>query len=401
MSTQTLPDFMSVLGDKAVAEMSFATPTITDDVMTIVDLPVFRTGTFKDAYGEEATFDKYVLDMFVLNFDHLKENKIYENVPVRLGHRKSPVFSDTDPLKDVVGYVDSIRTEDRKSPIGDDENTYTYLLATVRIIDKNAQNNINNGLWLERSAELGIFTDNSGIQYAPCFLGFAYVDLGAVRGLNFASENKEISIFTTEENMTVPVPPTPGSPTTEKFKFTIGGNETYDFEKVQKHIIETENAYAAAIGERDTEKKRADELQTVVDAQKATERLDFVNGLVESNKILASSKDATMELVNTFSDSQFESWKKTYDNAPGQSVLGGGARTDNPSTDTALQNQQYTQQGEDDAAARSLKINKNVLFALRKAGKSDDQLKQTAQYAAILEAEPNFKLTAGLTRQNV
>ncbi len=394
MSTASLPAFKTVIGDPAVTEMDFAAPTVTGNVMVIADLPLFRTGTFVDAYGEEATFDDFMLEMMVMNFDYLKSNKIYENVPARLGHRKSPVFSDTDPLKDLVGYVDSVRTEKRKSPIVGDDNEYLYLLANVSILDANAQTHINNGLWRERSAEIGYFVDNNGVTYSPCILGYAYVDLGAVRGLNFASEDKDVKYFTTEEIMgEVIKPPTPGSNTGEQFKFTIGQSETFDPQRVQQYITNIENQFASVTAERDKEKQRADELQAFKEATEAEERSDFVSSLIKENKILASKKDDTVKLVNSFSAEQFESWKSMYDGAPANSVLTGGGKGDNPTLDTANQQQQYAA-GDEDAAAKQARADKNVIRSLKMAGKSDDAIKATQQFARLSAADKNFTLAS-------
>jgi len=153
-------------------------------------VPVFRSGTFRDSWGEQTEWTGMHTAQMVQHFNFLKDQEIFADVPVRKGHGSFL----SDPLDSVIGYVSSLTNVKMASPV--DGQKYDYLLADYDILDPEAQAKIDSGLWRNRSAEIGTFVTNSEASYTPTFMGFAYVDVPAVEGLNgaFSKSNPDFAI---------------------------------------------------------------------------------------------------------------------------------------------------------------------------------------------------------------
>lgn len=331
-------------------------------VVEFVDVPVFRSGTFRDSMGIQHTWESIHLKEMVMHFDHLREAGVFASVPVRQGH---PSFFGPDPIHGLIGWHTGLRTEDRVNPI--DNQTYTYLLASYRIIDPIAAAKIEAGLFVNRSAEVGTFLTNSEAEYWPVYQGFAYVDIPAVEGLNsfqkFAgsapvvgetfsimdSGEQEAPVTGAQENAPKPTPPaTPAAqpattaqapaepvggtpsvpadgtsveatqagdvasaPVTESsqhgktgvaFQFTIGGQTTSDFAAVQRHITTLETAQREA---------------------REFARMSFVESLAQgpTAKVTAPQLESLKEFAKGLSDEQYTQWKASWEVAPAVPLL--------------------------------------------------------------------------------
>jgi hypothetical protein len=138
----------------------------------VLDVPIFRTGTFKDSMGEQHTWVLEHLHQMVFHFGHLRDAGILVNVPSRNGHKS--LFGAGG---EVVGYITDIR-------IGsEDEKGNTLLLADFDITEPDAYSKIDRGTWRSRSAEIGFYETNDETMYWPVLMGVAWVDLPAVEGL--------------------------------------------------------------------------------------------------------------------------------------------------------------------------------------------------------------------------
>lgn len=359
--------------------MEFAKGANGKNNLILKDVPLFRSGTFADSMGEVHTFDEFHIQGFVRNFDHLKSNKIFSDVPARRGHRQGGIFASGDPIDGVVGYVDSIRTEKRKAP--HDGNEYDYLIGDVTVIEEKAQQNISSGLWRNRSAEIGTYKDNNGAEYAPAFLGFAFVDMAAIEGLNFSQEKTDVLFM--EDTMTgVATPPPVGE--NKPFMFTCGTNQIFEPEKVQAYIADIEAQFAAATAANTAKDAEIKSLKDFKEDIERTERVEFVNGLVKSNRLLVTQEKDTLELVSNFSNEQFDSWKAIMGTIPENPLLGEHGSQESKATANSGGSGEYSQEDND----------KDTLKRMKRIGKSEEVLKVTKAYQRLLAKDANFSLAS-------
>jgi hypothetical protein len=342
-------------------------------VLTIENMPVFRSGTFRDSTGWQTTWEALHIQEMVRHFTYLIERGIFSDVPVRAGH---PSFLGMNPIHEVIGYHTALRSEKRHSPVHDTE--FEYLLADYVILDADAAAKINSGLWRNRSSEIGTYVDNSEAEYAPTYMGVAYVDIPAVESLNsFAKNNSQFGIMMEEEmsgnSLPTPQPPagTPAAPAPAPapapsgehsaptpqphFAFTINGSATTDFSAVQAYVNSLES-----------ENKTLTEFRA--NAVKAA-REDFVKGLAKDNKIGANQID------------EFNKFAASIDDATFAAVPAG---TDpNAGAGQAPETEAYAKE-------------KGVLRALFRANISKDKIKRTADYATLVSKDKDFDLDAFL-----
>lgn len=314
-------------------------------VLEMTDVPVFRSGTFRDSFGIQHTWEPLHIDQMALHFDLLKQRGIFAGVPVRKGH---PSFFGPDPIDSVIGWHTGLRTEERVNPV--DNQTYTYLLATFSVIDPASALKVQNGLFAHRSAEVGSYIANNEAEFWPVYQGFAYVDIPAVEGLNFSkfasaapvAAGQTFSIMDSEKEAPVtgaadpnpPAAPTPTPPATPpatnptpsgpapvptppnvpdpepaathssaqnvQFMFTIGGRQTTDFAAVQAHVTALEDA----------------QREQVKFAREA-----FVDQLATNNKITAPQIESTKAFALGLTDEQYTQWQATQSLAPAVPLL--------------------------------------------------------------------------------
>lgn len=331
-------------------------------VLRVRDMPVFRSGTFKDSFGDETTWELLHIEQMKATFDFLRDNKGFPEVPVREGH--GSFFG--DPMTGLVGYHDALRTMDATAPDG---NTYRYLLADFTIYKEEHQQAFLSGLWKNRSSEVGYYETNDGTGFWPTYQGFAFVDIPAVQYLNLFGKNKQRSFrILLEKEFAMPeeasgtpgAPPTidpdgsaaPGNtseggstptededgtpaaapaPTTEPapapapeapsnedeqqfrapgsgtFTFQCGGQALSDYAAVQAYIAKIETENLSHVEFRNEARKIA--------------RTNYVHKLAEDGKIVAGMVDDLIEDALSRTDEQFEKFKVMYDKAPVLSIF--------------------------------------------------------------------------------
>lgn len=363
-------------------------------VLELKNVPVFRSGSFRDSIGMPHEFDTFAMESMVRNFDHLMAQKILTDIPVRRGHR-GPF---TNRMDELVGYVTAMRTEDRTAP--HDGNEYTYLLADFEILDTGAQDKIKSGLWRNRSAEIGTYYDNRENEYGPAFLGVAYVDIPAVEGLNgFSKEAPQNVHFMMEDYTMTGVATPPGvanlngtgahaqQGAAPQFSFSLGGQKGItDFAAVQTYI-ETIEASNVELGNQVTSlTTERDELKAFKSGLFELEKDQFVTDLIKANKVLASQKDGLIALAKSLNDEQYEAWKSSYGEMPSQEVLGNyGHQSQEPS---------HRDKNSEDADAQKILFeqNKRTIEILKGAGQSDEKIKKSEAYAACVAHDSNFTL---------
>lgn len=366
-------------------------------VLRVRDMPVFRSGSFKDSMGDLTNWETVHIEQMVSNFSFLRDQKIFNDIPVRQGH--GSFFG--DPMTGLVGYHDAVRSQDIVAPDG---NTYRYLLADFSLMTPEAQNAYLSGLWRNRSSEVGFYEDNNGTGYYPVYQGFAFVDIPAVQYLNLFNKDrqKNFSVLLEKEiDMTAApaaAPPTnvnpdgtpapsdtPGTPasplpftppTTPQshaapsnppapapaapqapFTFSCGGQQIHDFAAVQAYITKIEGD-VSSLNSYKAEQIRAG-------------RVNYVKGLATDNKILASQmgsdevgkEDGLIGLALSLTDEQFSQWSATYDALPvnplfsRQSSGGPDTPENNEKSEDEREYEKYKAQVEWHRAGRMLESN--------------------------------------------
>lgn len=354
-------------------------------VLNVTDMPIFRSGTFRDSMGFQHTWEDLHMAQMVSNNELLKSRGYFPDPPVRKGHG---AFLG-DPIDTLIGYIKDLRAQKMTSPA--DGKEYTYILADYEVIDLDAQIKVENKLWRHRSAEVGFYLNNDDAEFWPVMMGFAFVDIPAVEGLNFSKFpdiGKTCSVmFDKEAPVTTPVDTTqsngsPGAPapaapaqngTTNHqsatppaappappaaappapHSFTVAGKPVSDFAAVQTHINGLEEF------QRETMEAG---------------RKSFVSGLAGKNLILASQLEATEKFALGLSDDQYKAWTETFVNAVPNPALGqhGSSAAGNSSG------------GPQPTPADFALANDKAMYERHKmAGMSQDNIEKTASYKRL------------------
>lgn len=370
----------------------------------VVDMPVFRSGSFADSMGYMHTWEPIHIEQMVTNFNYLKDNGTFPKVPVRRGH--GGLFA--DPMDSLIGWHESVRSEEMVSPI--DGETHTYLLATYSIFDEPAAQHVSEDNWPNRSAEIGMYVTNSEAEFYPAYMGFAYVDIPAVEGLNFAKHQKETGAqfsllisdpkefgvtapaATSQGVPTPPATPAPAAPAapaavpaapaaTEQHQapvapvapapvapaaahsFSIAGRATTDFAAVQAHIVNLESFQRETL---------------------EAGRTNFVSSLAAgaAPKIVASQVESLTELALSMDDAQFSKFKKSYEDAPANALFAAHGQPNSSGDSNG---------GTVDATADRINVLKETVSRHRMGGvMTEEQLQKTNSYKELKSLDPTF-----------
>jgi len=125
---------------------------------SLKNVEIFKAGTYRGR-----TYVVNDLKKMVRNFNFLKKNNIFPNVPVRVDHSASAY--------DVAGYIEAVRVKGDK------------LLADMAITEEGVYKKIKRTTLRSRSIEIGEYEDNKGNVYSPVIYGVAWVDIPQVEGL--------------------------------------------------------------------------------------------------------------------------------------------------------------------------------------------------------------------------
>jgi hypothetical protein len=145
---------------------------------SIKNVEIFKAGTYRNIEWKKSALDK-----MVSNFYHLKSTGVFPHVPVRANH---PGMFEGGDINKVGGYVSELKRVGKK------------LVADIRVTDQKMKDKIEEGTYINRSAEIGTYDDNEGNLFYPTLFGFAWVDIPQVEGLSpiFSySKNKNLEII--------------------------------------------------------------------------------------------------------------------------------------------------------------------------------------------------------------
>lgn len=338
-----------------------------DGTSIVRDVPVFKVGTFRDSMGEQHTWNKEQLDRMVQNFNLLKSNDTFPNVPVRADHSYS--------IDKVFGYLESVRADD------------AFMYADIHVTEPTALDKLARGTYRSRSLEVGTYADNNDFPYWPTVFGLAYVDIPAVEGLHGKASN-EISYFSmipdkensvgTENTQpisgglnlhlhTTAAPTASGTPAApaadsthgalaKPHTFRINDADEKDYAKVQQHIAILEGFRKTSI---------------------EIGRADFVKGLAKDGKIAAPQEAPLIAMVTDMDDTKYEQFKAVYEVAPKLSVF---ELHGNQSG-----NSEPTPGGEVDPKKDAIEIYESQLKDLRRSGMSEEKIKTSTPARKLAE----------------
>jgi hypothetical protein len=357
-------------------------------VLRMEGVAVFRSGTFRDSMGYQNTWEQLHLNQMVTNWEYLRNNGTFANVPVRDGH-PGWLVNGTPGTGKVVGWHTDLRVESLVAP--HDGQTYDYLMADYEILDPDAQRDIDSGLWLNRSSEIGGYTTNAEAEHWPVYMGVAYVDIPAVEGLNFSAskaggaaprvyvmfDSKEKNVGDNSpaapEQGTQPAATAPAASTqhgapaapAQPFVFSVNGANTSDFAAVQAHITQLE-AFRS-------------------DTQESN-RKNFVKALVASNKLPAPKQESYEKFALGLSPDQYTAWTETFDDMEVPALLGqhGGGVANGGVAPAA----QHAANG----SAQEIAQLREQVGMHKAAGTPKKTIEQMDSYTRLVALDPSFRL---------
>lgn len=275
-----------------------------DGVFKVEGAAVFRSGTFRDMYGDQTTWESMHITQMVANFNMLRNGNVFPDVPVRDGHQ-GMFLGGLPGNGKLVGYHTQLTSAKLKGPHDGEE--YDYLLADYEILDPQAAYNVESGLWRNKSAEIIRYRSNNEAEYWPVYGGVAFVDIPAVEGLKFSSNNGSAGTARTqffvymdkELSVSQPTQTSGGNGTGLPFQvglptqhvFSVNGAQVQDYAAVQNHINVLEQFRTEV-----TDNNRA----------------SFVNSLAVANRIPVTEVDKTLAFARTLTTEQFSAWQETY-----------------------------------------------------------------------------------------
>lgn len=280
------------------------------------NVEIFKSGTYRGIQFKNSGLDK-----MVANFHYLKSFGIFQHVPVRADHPS--FFGVGDIIDKVGGYVDDLRREGNK------------LVADIRVTSQGMWDKIQEGSYINRSAEIGTYDDNDGTVYSPVLYGFAWVDIPQVEGLSpkfsYSRNNKNFELINLnaiinmenieneeakdtfppkedvvgEESIAEPEAPAPVEAPTEvpvetPVEEVINNN---------KQAMEFEKAFP-------NEAKELVALRAEKLAFELKERADFVDSLEKEGKITPAQKEVETAFVKELTSEQFAKYKEAKSIAP-------------------------------------------------------------------------------------
>ena len=406
----------------AKPKITFGKGKKSDDIVLLVsDMPVFRSGTFRDSMGFQHTWEDIHIHQMVSNFDYLLAQKVFEDVPVRKGHGSFL----GDPMDSLIGWHSGVKAEVRTSKHDGEE--YTYLLAEYEIFDKEAQAHIEGGHWRNRSSEVGFYLTNAEAEFWPVYQGFAYVDIPAIEGLNGFSKalskqskfsmmmEEEVGEVTTtptdtkdqgtdapsggtSENTDTTTPPDGGGdspPTTPPSSPEPGGSPEPSTPTPPSepsppagsdpvagtHSTSPNGVSSFTVGGKKVSdpaevQNYINSLETAQQEQIAAARASFVKALAEGNKIPATQVDALTQHAQGLSPEQYTAWSASDESVPASPLFEkhgaeGGDGAGGPATSAK------------DAEMQNLR----GIVAMHERTMTPEQVKETKSYKRLKELE--------------
>jgi len=289
-----------------------------DGSATLVGMSIFRAGEFRNSRGQNTEWKLSDLHAMASNFELLRPT--FPNVPVRRDHVRS--------VDNVIGYFDRVYVA------GDN------LYGDFRITEPDAVDKFERGTFRSSSIEVGPYESNKGDVTFPAVLGLAMVDIPAVEGLFQRHDPKEgpVPDFT-EEELDWAVASVYAQALEDQTSQTESYTKDLDW-AVAAGFAEADIAVRAELADKDkapflfqmgggdtssdfaSVQRRLDALNTYVNDVTSKIRVDFVDALVNDEKIGAPQRDDLVVFAESLTTEQFTAFRATYEGAPKLGVLG-------------------------------------------------------------------------------
>lgn len=345
-------------------------------VLVVQGQPVFRSGTFRDSMGIQNTWEPLHMQQMLANYEHLRNNSVLTDIPVRDGH---PGFltKGLPGTGKVIGWHTGLSTKELELPDGSKE---TFLLADYEFTDPAGQAAYENGTFRNRSSEIGEYTTNSEANYWPVYMGFAFVDFSAVEGLNSVSgfsnpsRDRQFTVLIDKEfpvqgaptaqipGAGVQVPPSVPAQPIQQQAFSINGQSTTDPVAVQQHIATLEQF-------------RSETMEAG--------RFGYVDQLARDGKLLAPNVEAMKAFAKSLDDAQFAAWRAGMDAAPAQPVLANHGAPAHQSAPTAPV---------EEATQTKIATLRSIVSMHSARGATAEEIKGTDSYKQLVALDPTAAL---------
>lgn len=405
-------------------------------VLVVENMPVFRSGTFRDSMGFQHTWDPIHISQMVSHWNLLRDRKILESVPVRKGHGSFL----GDPMDGLVGWHTRVASETRTNPV--DNKEYEYLITDFEVLDDDAQVKVEKGLWRNLSSEIMSYVTNDETEFWPVYGGVAYVDFSAVEGLReFSKNSKSFSLMfenekeapavsgdqnnngpaqtgTGEGQGTPTAPQTPPQPTTQPEQTpqqqtpettagttqpeqttgttTESGTDEGDntdhsrngtqfcfmLNKTPSTPIPLKGLSAGALAAFQLAQTHIDKLETYRKGQIEGHRKEFVSGLASSGKILASDIDRMQKFALGLTDEQFADWSAVYTSAPSSSLFEKHGATPG--------DQNAPQQSDADKGKERMGVIEEIVADHKRSGFSKEKLESTSSWKELQQLKAKY-----------
>jgi hypothetical protein len=279
-------------------------------------VPVFRSGTFRDNLGYQHTYEPEHIDQMVTNHRNLVERGIFPSPPVRADHSMS--------IKDTIGYATAVRSSVSGS--------YNYLLADFDITEPDQAGKIDRGTYRFRSAEIGYYETNEEALYWPVFMGFAFVDIPAVEGLDSYAgdlQTTHFSMYVPDSDKTKEPTVDPKDNPPHQFSLPAADGSTFqtsDYAAVQRALDAAATPPAPAVvsfrvngsdtADAAAVQRHIDVLENFRTESEKIGKNGFIDALVKDGKILATQVDDFKKYVAPMDAEAFAGFRKLHESAP-------------------------------------------------------------------------------------
>jgi len=256
------------------------------------NVEIFKSGTYRGIQFKNSGLDK-----MVANFHVLKDMGILPNVPVRSDHPS--FFGVGDVIDKVGGYIADLRRVGNK------------LVADVRVTSQKMWDKIQEGTYINRSAEIGTYDDNEGNIYSPILYGFAWVDIPQVEGLSpkfsYSKDNKNFELINLNAIMNMEIKEETFPPEEVKATEEVVVETTKTEEEIKEEVkVELSKTFEKAFPAEATELIK---LRQEREAFVAEQRSAFVEKLELEGKITPAQKETEVDFAKSLTEEQFAKYK--------------------------------------------------------------------------------------------
>lgn len=289
------------------------------------------------------------------HYEVLRRSGRFPNVPVRVDHSIS--------VASVVGYFSGVYADEK------------FLYADIELTEPEAIEKYERGTFRSVSLELGPYETNDQDLYWPVARGLAFVDVPAAEGLfRQAGEMPTIILEETEVSET------------ELHTFSVRGVPTTDYAAVAAYISELETVSApevhtfrvngSDVADYETVQAHIESLETFRAETIDNGRVAFVDSLIESNRLAASAKEATIAFAKSLNAEQFDAYVASFEAAPAIPTLERHAGSGDGNTDPNAGN-----------GPSEIDVLRETVRMHRAAGMTEDVLAQTASFQRLQTLE--------------